>query len=146
MFEGGRCAYMSFFRFLRNLISPTPSDKLTFDLDPEVTPLLDHLASRRLRTKGQVVNDLIKDANDRDIQTGHSVQIWESLTPRQKDVTAYICLGLNNKHIAARLFVATETVKTHVHNVFINFNVHSKGELRSLLEGWDFRSWDNRIS
>ncbi len=136
---------MSFFKFLRNLIPPTPSDKLTFELDPQVKPLLDHLAVRRRHTKAQVVNDLIKDANDKDVQTGHYVQIWETLTPRQKDVTAYICLGLKNKKIAERLFVSNETVKTHVQNVFRKFNVHRKDELRGLLAGWDFSSWDIKI-
>ena len=136
---------MSFYKFLRNLISPTPSDKLTFELDPEVTPLLDHLAARRRRTKGQVVNDLIKDANDKDVQTDQFVRIWETLTPRQKDVTAYICLGLKNKKIAERLFISNETVKTHVQNVFRKFNVHRKDELRGLLAGWDFSSWDIKI-
>ncbi len=136
---------MSFFKFLRNLISPPPSDKLTFELDPEVTPLLDHLAIRRQRTKGQIVNDLIKDASDKDVQTGQFVQIWDDLTPRQKDVTAYICLGHNNKQIAEQLFISNETVKTHVQNVFRKFNVHRKGELRDLLADWDFSSWDIKI-
>jgi len=136
---------MSFFKFLRNLISTPPSDNLSFELDAEVTPLLDRLAIRSLRTKGQVVNDLIKDANDKEIQTVHLIQIWETLTPRQKEVTAYICHGFTNKQIAERLFISTETVKTHVKNVFRKFNVHRKDELRGLLEGWDFRSWDIKI-
>ena len=39
---------------------------------------------------------------------------WASLTPTEHDVVRLVSEGLANKDIAARLFVSTRTVKTHL--------------------------------
>jgi two-component system nitrate/nitrite response regulator NarL len=39
------------------------------------------------------------------------------LTSREKEIIALISEGLSNKEIAARLQIATHTVKSHVHNI-----------------------------
>ena len=41
--------------------------------------------------------------------------------------------GVINRQIAARLGVSEETVKTHVRNALVKFNLHGKGELRMAL-------------
>ena len=66
---------------------------------------------------------------------------WEKLSPREREITAYTCLGYTNKQIAARLSISPETVKTHVRNVLFKFDVHSKAKLRVMLASWDFSSW-----
>ena len=66
---------------------------------------------------------------------------WESLSPREQDVTALTCLGLTNRQIAARLSLSPETIKTHVRNVLFKFDLNSKAELRRILAGWDFSGW-----
>jgi DNA-binding NarL/FixJ family response regulator len=39
------------------------------------------------------------------------------LTSREQEIIALISEGMSNKEIAARLHIATHTVKSHVHNV-----------------------------
>jgi hypothetical protein len=34
------------------------------------------------------------------------------------------------------------TIKTHVTNALIKFDLHSKGELRLALDEWDFSAWE----
>ena len=41
-----------------------------------------------------------------------------SLSDREKEVASLVCQGLPNKEIADRLFVCTETVKSHLHHIF----------------------------
>ena len=42
----------------------------------------------------------------------------DDLTPREAEVLRLLAQGLNNREIAARLFIAEATVKTHVNNIF----------------------------
>lgn len=68
---------------------------------------------------------------------------WRSLSPREQDVAALTCLGYTNPQIAARLHISVETVKTHMRNTLIKFQLHSKAELRMVLSDWDFSEWEN---
>jgi len=63
---------------------------------------------------------------------------WETLTPREKEVAALVCLGYTNRQVAARMSVAPETVKFHVHNVLEKYGVESRSQLKQLLSDWDF--------
>jgi len=47
-----------------------------------------------------------------------------------QEVTALTDRGYTNRQMAARLGVPEETVKTHVRNALVKFNLHGKGELR----------------
>ena len=66
---------------------------------------------------------------------------WHSLSPREQGVTALICLGFTNNEIAVSLGVSQTTIKTHVRNILVKYQLHSKTELRIALEDWDFREW-----
>ncbi len=50
------------------------------------------------------------------------------LTPRQHEVLQYLCAGLSNKEIAARIRLAEGTVKIHVAAVYQALNVNSRLE------------------
>lgn len=50
------------------------------------------------------------------------------LTPREVSVLELIAEGHSNREIAARLFVAENTVKNHVRNVLEKLHVHSRTE------------------
>jgi DNA-binding CsgD family transcriptional regulator len=66
---------------------------------------------------------------------------WNSLTIREQQVVAFICLGYTNRQLAGRLGLSIETVKTHIKNVLLKLRIHSKTELRLLFSSWDFSKW-----
>jgi DNA-binding NarL/FixJ family response regulator len=45
-------------------------------------------------------------------------QLPDGLTEREAEILRLIASGLNNPEIAARLFVSTHTVKSHINRIF----------------------------
>ena len=68
-------------------------------------------------------------------------QLWDGLSDREKEITALTCLGYTNRQIAARLRIAAYTVQGYVKQALAKYQLHSKAELRNLLEEWDFSDW-----
>ena len=56
------------------------------------------------------------------------------LTPREEDIMRAFALGKSYKEISEELFIAPETVKTHIRNVYKKLQVNSRTELRKLLK------------
>jgi len=65
------------------------------------------------------------------IQSGNAEKIVESvcMTAREQDVINLIAKGRSNKEIAAELFIAVHTVKSHVHNILEKLALHTRLEL-----------------
>jgi NarL family two-component system response regulator LiaR len=57
---------------------------------------------------------------------GQGAPTAEPLTPRELDVLRLISQGLSNKEIAAKIFVAEWTVRTHVSNVLSKLHLASR--------------------
>jgi LuxR family transcriptional regulator, maltose regulon positive regulatory protein len=57
---------------------------------------------------------------------GQDQPLPEHLTAREKEVLALIASGLSNREIAARLFIATSTVKWYVHSILRKLEVDSR--------------------
>ncbi|MEU8984123.1 response regulator transcription factor [Streptomyces sp. NPDC048309] len=53
----------------------------------------------------------------------------ESLTPRERDVTSLVALGLSNDEIAERLFVSPLTAKTHVNRAMTKLAARDRAQL-----------------
>jgi DNA-binding NarL/FixJ family response regulator len=51
------------------------------------------------------------------------------MTTREKEVIELIAEGLSNKAIAARLNLAVDTVKSHVHNILEKLELHTRLEI-----------------
>lgn len=51
-----------------------------------------------------------------------------NLTKRELDVVNLIAEGLSNKEIAGKLFIETQTVKNHVHNILDKLQLHNRFE------------------
>ena len=60
-------------------------------------------------------------------QTRHSAQSF-NLSPRELDILSALTDGKSYKAIAADKFLATETVRSHVKNIYEKMHVHSKVE------------------
>lgn len=48
------------------------------------------------------------------------------MTKREREISSLIADGLSNKDIAQRLAIATDTVKSHVHNILEKLALHSR--------------------
>jgi DNA-binding NarL/FixJ family response regulator len=53
------------------------------------------------------------------------------MTNREREVVELIAEGLSNKQIAARLNLAVDTVKSHVHNILEKLALHTRLEIAS---------------
>jgi len=116
----------------------------TYKLDADLHTALEDLAQREKRPANEVVSELVASGLDRRFSQDDLLQRWQVLSPREQDVTALACLGYTNQQIAIRLSVSPETVKTHLHNAMLKFNLHSRSELRLRLATWDFSSWEHQ--
>ena len=57
---------------------------------------------------------------------------WNSLTPAEHSVVELALEGLSNPRIAQKLFLSTNTVKTHLQRAYRKLGVTSRGELSSV--------------
>src|ERR671923_2155243 len=97
------------------------------------TPL--HVSLTTLaQSEGRPVNELFPDivaAGLTQYSTNDRIwKKWESLTPREQEVTAWVCLGYTNRQMAARLGVTEVTVKFHLGNAYSKLRVKNRAKLR----------------
>ncbi|MDH3382075.1 MAG: response regulator transcription factor, partial [Flavobacteriaceae bacterium] len=50
----------------------------------------------------------------------------QKLTAREKEILHLLSLGLRYKEISEKLFLSTETVRTHIRNIYEKLHVHSR--------------------
>ena len=114
----------------------------TFE-EPLHTTLIS-LAEQQGRRPEELAADLLSAGFARQRSADDMWLHWQSLSPREQDVTALACLGYTNRQMAARLGISPETVKTHLHNALVKFDLHGRSELRLSLSAWDFSAWERR--
>ena len=68
---------------------------------------------------------------------------WFSLTIRERQVVALVCMGHRNYEIASILGVENSTIQTHLQNIFRKFDLRSRGEIRTALISWPAEQWWN---
>ena len=68
---------------------------------------------------------------------------WFSLTIRERQVVALVCLGYRNYEIASMLGVGYPTIQTHLQNIFRKFGLRSRQEIRAALISWQAEEWWN---
>ena len=134
---------MVFLRHLLNLLGLwSDSEQRTYQLDEQIHEVIVELAHQEQRPIEEIHAGLLAAALSQRNTSNEAWSRWESLTPREQDVTALVCLGYKNIEIADRLGVSLPTIKTHIRNILAKFQLHSKGELRMILQSWNFREWD----
>jgi DNA-binding CsgD family transcriptional regulator len=113
----------------------------SYALDDEAYYLLETLAEREQRPPEEVHVDVLANALEQQSAHDALLRYWDSLSPREKDVTALTCLCYTNRQIAARLHVSPDTVKGYIRQALSKFHLHSKDELRMVLRDWNFSDW-----
>ena len=109
--------------------------------DEELIATIKDVAKQERRTEEEIVAEFTK-AGLNQFLTQNELDIrWASLSQREQQVVALICLGHRNYEIANILSIAPETVKTHLQRIFDKFQLRSSKELRLALQDWNFRDW-----
>ena len=119
---------------------PTPGPR-TYEINESLQVSLSTLAKHEGRPEHELFPDILAAGLSQYQSVEKYWPRWESLSPRQRDIAALTCLGYTNRQISARLSLSPETIKTHVRNVLLKFDVKSKAELRHILADWDFSGW-----
>ncbi len=133
---------MSILRRLLSLIGLRPiSAPRKFQVSESMQVTLTTLAQYEGRPENELIQDLVAAGLTQYYESEDLWRKWRTLTPREQEVVALVCLGFTNREIAARLSIAPNTVKSRLQNVLRKFNIHKRTDLRAMLSIWDFRPW-----
>lgn len=126
---------------LRNLLKKRTGESRVFLQDQQIITLVKRVAKEQGRPEEEIIADVTK-AGLKELKLQSDLKHrWSTLSRRERQVVALICLGHRNYEIAKILTIAPETVKTHLQHIFNKFNIRSSKELRSALKGWNFAEW-----
>jgi DNA-binding CsgD family transcriptional regulator len=109
--------------------------------DEELIATIKEMAKRESRPEEEIVAEFTKVGLKQFLTQNELDNRWSSLSQREQQVIALICLGHRNYEIADILGIAPETVKTHLQRIFDKFHLRSSRELRLALKDWNFREW-----
>lgn len=109
--------------------------------DEELIAVIKDVAKQQSRAEEDVMAEFTKVGLNQFLTQGQMQERWSSLSHREQQVVALICLGYRNYEIAQTLGIAPETVKTHLQHIFDKFHLRGSKELRLTLKDWDFREW-----
>jgi len=126
---------------LRDFFSGSQNPPQFIQLKPELLLVLDEIAQEEQRSLDEIVDDLLRFAVKEHQFARSSLDIWQQLTPREREIAAHVWLGLTNPQIAERLSISENTVKTHIKNILAKFGAPSKERLRDMLAMLDFSEW-----
>ena len=109
--------------------------------DEELIAVIKDVAKQQSRTEEDVMAEFTKVGLKQFLTQNELEKRWGSLSHREQQVVALICVGYRNYEIAQTLGIAPETVKTHLQHIFDKFHLRGSKELRLTLKDWDFRDW-----
>jgi len=128
--------------FLIRIGLKRPPGPRYFELDETLSLKLVALADLEQRPAREVQADMIETGLAHRDDQNELVRRWQSLSVREQQITALTCLGYTNGQIAVRLSISIETVKTHMRNLLVKFDLHGKAQVKKALEKWDFSEWE----
>ncbi len=132
---------MDLWQRLKDLLGGQTASRHTFRFDEDLIESLQDLAQREQRSTEELAASLLSQAIHQRQAVNARQQDWDSLSQREQEVAALVCLNYTNRQIASLLNISPETVKSHVRNVLYKFNLHNKQDLKLALEEWDFSAW-----
>lgn len=109
--------------------------------DEELIAAVKIAARQQKRSEAEMIAEFTKVGLNQFLTQNELENRWSSLSHREQQVVALICLGHRNYEIANILSIAPETVKTHLQRIFDKFHLRSSKELRLALKDWNFRGW-----
>jgi len=109
--------------------------------DEELIAVIKDVAKQQSRAEEDVMADFTKVGLNQFVAQSELQDRWNSLTHREQQVVALVCLGYRNYEIAQILVIAPETVKAHLQHIFDKFHLRSSKELRLVLKDWNFKDW-----
>ncbi len=115
----------------------TYQPSLTFRLGPELSSRLHLAAFARRWAPEMLAARLLTRGLDQEPDRVRAEAAMEILTPREREVTRLTAQGQTNHEIAYKLGIARETVKSHIRSTLAKLGIHSKAELRLLVQTLD---------
>jgi ATP/maltotriose-dependent transcriptional regulator MalT len=112
--------------------------------DEGLIAVIKDVAKQQQRAEEEIIADFTTVGLNQFLAQNEMEKRWASLSHREQQVIALICLGYRNYEIAKILTIAPETVKTHLQRIFDKFDLRSSKALRLALKDWDFRGWWER--
>lgn len=109
--------------------------------DEELIAVIRDVARQQSRAEEDVIAEFTKVGLNQYVAQSEMQNRWHSLTHREQQVVALVCLGNRNYEIAQTLGIAPETVKTHLQHIFDKLHLRGSKELRLALRDWDFHDW-----
>jgi len=109
--------------------------------DEGLIAVIKDVAKQQQRAEEEIMADFATVGLNQFLAQNEMEQRWASLSHREQQVIALICLGYRNHEIAKILSIAPETVKTHLQRIFDKFDLRSSKALRVALKDWNFRDW-----
>ncbi len=116
--------------------------KRNIQLDPEIFETVQEYAARENRAPEELASYIINEGIRNHQLQAECWNRWLTLSPREQQVAALVCLGYTNRQIAGKLYISPETVKTHAEKVLFKFGLPNRQELRLLLNDWNFSEFD----
>lgn len=95
----------------------------TAELD-EVIDTVRKVASGEAKIDPELASQVL--AEFQAYQHGEAAEVFQPLTPREKEILRLMSDGLPNKAIASRLSISERTVTTHVANIYTKLQVNNR--------------------
>lgn len=95
----------------------------TAELD-EVVETVRSVAAGHAKIDPQLAGQLLQQFNA--YKQGDEADVFQPLTPREKEILRLMSDGLPNKTIASRLSISERTVTTHVANIYAKLQVNNR--------------------
>ncbi|HAX70992.1 MAG TPA: helix-turn-helix transcriptional regulator [Anaerolineales bacterium] len=133
-------------RFLHLIgLRPTPDPrKYHVEISDNLKVTLSTIAKDEGRPESELIPELLNAGLTQYTSSERLWNKWQTLSLREKDVVAFVCLGYTNQEIALRMNISPNTVKDRLSSVFRKFNIHKRNDLRMLFSLWDFSEWERQ--
>jgi len=114
----------------------------TYKISEPLQLKLTTLATREQRTEEELAEQIFATGLNQYQESSDLWDTWRSLTPREQQTAALVCLGYSNRQAAVKMYISPETVKYHLHNILLKYKLKSRTQLQQLLREWDFSAWE----